>query len=134
MISGMQYKLITDKISEIQSVLANSSSVAVDMQASSNRLSLAYIAANPLINFNNTSNEIDYFSDINNTLISMEASGANASSDDLLNTFVRALQDYILDSYESIDKWLAEQNILVKQEFYDISNNLGYSISSTYLE
>ena len=80
MITGAEYKAISDSIHEMQDSLANVESVSIDMQATVNALSLAYIGANPLLNFNNTSNEIDYFEDINNTLRGFEDSGSNFQS------------------------------------------------------
>ena len=134
MISSAEYKIIADKIHEMLDVLINASSVSVDMQITSTTLSLAYIAANPLINFQNTANEIDYFEDINSTLRSIENTGDNITSSPELNNLVVALQRHILARYDTIDDWLDDATILVKQRFYDLSNSLGYEISSTYLE
>lgn len=134
MISIAEYKMIADKIHEILDVLLNSSSIAVDMQATSNALSLAYISANPLINFQKTANEIDYFADINLTMASIEETGENITPGSDLSNLVNSLQQHILARYETVDDWLSESGILVKQRFYDLSNSLGYEISSAYLE
>lgn len=56
------------------------------------------------------------------------------STSDNLTRLIIALQQHILARYDTIDDWLSEQGILVKQDFYDLSNNLGYTISNTYLE
>ena len=114
--------------------MENTSSVAVDMQATSNALSLAYIGANPLLNFNNTANEIDYFGDINSTLASIEETGSNFTPGNKLRALVTSLQQHILARYDTIDDWLNDAGIKVKQRFYDLSNELGYEISSIYLE
>jgi len=134
MINNVEYKTITDKIHELQDVLLNTSSVSIDMQVTSSSLSLAFIGANPLINFENTANEVDYFSDINSTLRGFEKSGSDMTAGDHLDNLVEALQKHILARYDTIDDWLLEQSILVKQRFFDISNRLGYEISGTYLE
>ena len=134
MITGAEYKAISDSIHEMQDSLANVESVSIDMQATVNALSLAYIGANPLLNFNNTSNEIDYFEDINNTLRGFEDSGSNFQSSNQLNDFVVALQLFVLESHDTIDDFLQTEGILVKQKFADLSDQLGYTISSLYIE
>ena len=134
MITGAEYKTISDRIHEMQVSLTNVESVSVDMQATVNALSLAYIGANPLLNFNNTSNEIDYFEDINNTLRGFEDSGSNFQSSKQLNDFVVALQLFVLELYDTIDDFLQTEGILVKQKFADLSDELGYTISSLYIE
>lgn len=134
MITGAEYKTISDRIHEMQVSLTNVESVSVDMQATVNALSLAYVGANPLLNFNNTSNEIDYFEDINNTLRGFEDSGSNFQSSKQLNDFVVALQLFVLELYDTIDDFLQTEGILVKQKFADLSDELGYTISSLYIE
>jgi len=134
MISSSEYKVISDKIHEMQDILVNTASVAVDMQATTNALSLAYIAATPATDFQNSANEVDYFADINATLVGIESAGTELTAGSRLIPIVRELQLHILARYDSIDEWLGESGILVKQRFYDLSNDLGYEISPTYLE
>jgi len=134
MISSSEYKVISDKIHDMQDVLLNTASVAVDMQATTNSLSLAYLGATVSSDFQNTANEVDYFEDINLSLIGIEDAGNNFTSGIRLDPLVRALQLHILARYETVDDWLNEAGILVKQRFFDLSNNLGYEISPAYLE
>lgn len=134
MISSAEYKIITDKIHELLNAMGNSASVAVDMQSTSNALSLAYIGANPLLNFENTANETNYFGDINSTLVSIEESGNNFTPGNKLRALVISLQQHILARYDTVDDWLDDAGIQVKQRFFNLSNDLGYEISSTYLE
>lgn len=134
MISSIEYKIITEKIHEMLNVLTNASSISTDMLSTSNSLSLAYIGSNSLLNFQNTANEIDYFTDINSTLMSIESSGDNITSGFNLNALTISLQKHILARYETIDDWLNESGILVKKRFFDLSNSLGYEISTAYLE
>lgn len=134
MISSSEYKILSDKIHEMQDVLLNTSSVAVDMQATTTALSLAYLGASNSSNFQNTANEIDYFEPINITLLSIESTSNSFNAGTRLTPLVRELQLHILARYETIDEWLDDAGILVKQRFYDLSNDLGYEISPAYLE
>lgn len=108
MISKAEYLTITNKISEMQDILANTEIVAGDMQSTINNLSIAYIGSNPLLNYSNTANELDYFEDINIELAGIESSSAAMTTGEDLNKLSLALENHILARYESIDEFLNE--------------------------
>jgi hypothetical protein len=130
MISGIEYKVISDKIHELQDVLVNTESVSIDMQSTVTQLQNIYIGTTPF----ESANEVDYFDTINQGLISIEEGSNLISSSGQLDALIRALQNHVLARYDSIDDFLEEEEILVKQRFYDLSNTLGFEITSAYLE
>ena len=128
MISSVNYKLITDKIHYILDILSNAESVAIDLQSTSTQLDLIYSSALGGATENN------YFESMNQTLQAIETSANSKTSSNNMKQLVRALGEHIEARYDTIDDFLQEEGILVKQNFYDLSNSLGYVITSTYLE
>ena len=121
MLSPTQYKLLSDRINELQSMVTTSIDFITDFE-----------------------NWINHLQDIDEPVLSIEGSIANTiivensrlDEGFAIGSFVENLQLHVLNNttYTNINDYLQDFGIKVKQLFADVSNRMGYPILHINIE
>jgi len=130
MILPETYKSIADHIADIQGVLDNTETFIDDMLSTLEVLQSFFLVSRPDLGFGSTLNDTDFFQPMITNLELLKSKSSTPKIDSL----IISLQEHILARNSSIDLFLSSNGIKVKQDFADLSNNLGYAISSSNIE
>jgi len=134
MILPETYKSIADHIADIQGVLDNTETFIDDMLSTLEVLQSFFLVSRPDLGFGSTLNDTDFFQPMITNLELLNSKSESKSSTPKIDSLIISLQEHILARNSSIDLFLSSNGIKVKQDFADLSNNLGYAISSSNIE